>query len=167
MDIEYAVGDVMSADDVKRAMPAGKYGVVINALSRRGNAEGAFYDVSQVHITDAAKAAGVKQIVFIGSLGAGQSRAVYPDDRWKTYGPLLLEKDRAEQNIVASGVGYTIIRNDQIRSKDLPATGTAYLTEDQHARGIITRRDLGKLIVDCVGVERCMNKTFHAIDREQ
>ena len=162
--IATVTGDVMTADDVMAGLRGKTYDVVINALSRRGNQDGPFYDVSQTHITAAAKATGVKQILFVGSLGAGKSRAVYPDDRWKIYGPLLLEKERAENEIIASGIGYTIIRNDQIVSDDVPATGKAYLSEDQMARGIITRADLGALIAGCAAAERCMNRIYHAVD---
>jgi uncharacterized protein YbjT (DUF2867 family) len=162
--VDFAVGDVLDADDVLKAMQAKKYAVVVNALSRRGNTEGAFYDTSQYNITAAAKVTGVAQIVFVGSLGAGESRAVYPDNRWKIYGPLLLEKERAERNIIDSGIGFTIIRNDQIVSDEVPATGTARLTEDQRARGTITRIDHGGLVAECVGAARCMNKIFHAVD---
>jgi uncharacterized protein YbjT (DUF2867 family) len=164
LKVESAVGDVMNAADVLKALQAKKYTVVVNALSRRGNQPGAFYDVSQANITAAAKATGVGQIVFVGSLGAGESRAVYPDDRWKIYGPLLLEKERAERDVIGSGIAYTIIRNDQIVSDDVPPTGKATLSEDQRARGIVTRADLGALIAGCVGAAKCLNKIYHAVD---
>lgn len=163
VQVTYAEGDVMKADDVLRAMKAKPYTVVVNALSGRNNT-GSFYDTSQYNITAAAKATGVKQIMFMGSLGAGESRAVYPDNRWAMFKNVLLQKDRAEKDIMASGVGYTIVRNDQIMPETTPATGTARLTEDQKAMGAITRIDLAALVVGCVAAPRCMNKIFHAVD---
>jgi uncharacterized protein YbjT (DUF2867 family) len=161
--VTYVEGDVMKADDVMRAVQGRAFTVVINALGGRNNS-GSFYDTSQYNITAATKASGVKQVIFIGSLGAGESRKVYPDERWKMFGEVLLQKDRAEKDLIASGVGYTIIRNDQIMAYGTPATGKARLTEDQTAMGPITRADLASLVGPCVGAARCMNKIFHAVD---
>ena len=159
----YVEGDVLNAEDVARALRTVRPEIVVNALARR-DFKGAFYDISQGHITAAAKATGVKQIVFTSALGAGDSRAVYPDFRWKMFGPAIMEKDRAEKELIASGVGYTIIRNDQIVSDTVAPTGKARLTDNQHAMGAITRADLGVLMAGCVAAARCMNKIFHAVD---
>ena len=55
---------------------------------------------------DAAKAAGVKQVVVVGSMGVTQ-----PENFLNTLGNgnILLWKRRAEQYLVESGVPYTII----------------------------------------------------------
>jgi uncharacterized protein YbjT (DUF2867 family) len=161
--VAFVEGDVMKAEDVTRAMSGRVFATVVNALGGRNN-QGSFYDTSQYNITAAAKATGVKQVIFISSLGAGESRKVYPDNRWKIFSEVLMQKDRAEKNLMASGVGYTIVRNDQIMAYETPPTGTARLTEDQTAMGPITRADLAAVVGPCVGASRCMNKIFHAVD---
>lgn len=161
--VRYFEGDALNAANVARAIEAARPEVIVNAMAR-GEARGAFYTDSQGYITAAAKAAGVKQIIFIGALGSGDSRAVYPERRWKMFGDSITDKDRAEKGIMASGIGYTIIRTDQIVSDNVPATGKAILTEDQRAMGAITRADLGALAAACAGAARCFNKIFHAVD---
>lgn len=161
--VNYVEGDALSAADVARAIQTVKPEIVINAMAK-GNFQGPFYETTQEYITAAAKAHGVKQIIFVGALGAGDSRPVYPERRWKMFGPAITDKDNAEKAIMASGVGYTIIRNDQIVSDSVPATGKAQLTEDQRAMGAITRADLGALIAGCAGAPRCMNKIYHGVD---
>ena len=101
-----------------------------------------------------------------GLFGAGDSAAVYPEERLEMFGEILKDKGRAEENLIASGLDYTIIRNFRLLSETVPVTGRAYLTDDQMALGGIGRADLGVLNVYCIDGYLCENKIFHAITPE-
>lgn len=82
---------------------------------------------------DAAKAAGVKQLVLISSMGGTQ-----PDNMLNKIadGNILLWKRRAEQYLVASGVPYTIIHpgGEQLRQQAVGLQGARHSSRDQRAR---------------------------------
>ena len=85
---------------------------------------------------------------------------------WGEYLPLLEERGIAERALTGSGVPFTIIRTGNVPDPAVPATGAAYLTEDQSVFGVSTRPDLAKLTADCISARKCRNKVFHAADRK-
>lgn len=164
-DLKVAVltGDVTNADDVTRAFKSAPFSAAIDALAR-GSAGPEFYDVSQRNISQAAKAAGVKQVILHSSVGAGKSRAIYPAARWDAMKETLLAKEAGENHLIASGVPYTIIRNAILPPHGTPATGNAKLYDDESKFGPVTRADLAQLTLECVGNPACFNKIYHAVD---
>jgi uncharacterized protein YbjT (DUF2867 family) len=85
-------------------------------------------------------------------------------------GTVLVEKDKAEQHLIASGLTYTIIRPGGLKSE--PATGNGVLTEDPHIIGSINRADVAQLVCRCLNSnaygglhQRTNNKILSAVDR--
>jgi uncharacterized protein YbjT (DUF2867 family) len=163
LDIEYAVGDLLDPDDVVAVFERGDYRFVIDATSRRGN-DGIFYDEAMANILRGASAGNVTQILYHGSIGAGDNAKEFPQIDFSRMQDVLGAKGRAEESLIASGVTYTIIRNGLVRVDGTPATGTAVLIEDTSVNGPVTRADLALLTMECIGNEACFNRIYHAVD---
>ncbi len=163
LDVSYVVGDVTVESDVEAAFKAAQFRVAIDALARRG-APVSFYEVAGHNLAKWASATGVRQVILHGSVGAGDSRAAYPQQRWPAMKATMGAKTAQENALIDSGVSYTIIRNAQLPRHGTPATGKARLYEDQTKYGKVTRADLARLTLQCVDNPDCMNKIFHAVD---
>ena len=163
LPVTYVEGDARSDSDVKRAFAMAKFDVAINALARR-NGETNFWDRTQMSITAAAKETRVGEVVFLSSVGAGDSAAAYSPQAYEKARISLIERSKAEDDLRASGLRYVIVRTGAVLGITTPATGKARLTEDTTVLGPVTRPDLAKLVVDCVTDSRCANKTYHATD---
>lgn len=159
-----AIGDATQAAQVRAALDARPYDVVVDALAKGRNEPADFYRITHVAIVEAAKATGVKQVILHGSVGAGDSRPIYPESRWPAMREVLLAKDAAERALVGSGVPYTIIRNAVLRDDAPGAREQAALTADQKRFGAVTRSGLGRLTAECTLKPECLNRVFHAID---
>ena len=166
LDVSYLTGDVLIDSDVEAAFKSNSFRVVINALSKSGNKSDSFYEDSQKHISKWSGATGVSHIVLNSSVGAGESRATYPNRRRSMFGAVLDDKEKAENDLIESRVPYTIIRNYRIIEEPAPVTGFAYLSQDQMSKGSIGRADLAILNVYCLR-PYCRNKIFHAIQTEE
>jgi nucleoside-diphosphate-sugar epimerase len=161
--VAYLTGDALVAADVEAATMKAMPRVVINALGRPRDQWG-FWAITQINITNAAKKAGVKEIIYLSSVGVGDSAQAYtPESRERTK-VVHAERLIAEENIKASGIPYVIIRIGGVNWFDKPATGKAYLTEDRSVLGMIQYVDLAKLTVDCIGNATCANKTWASVD---
>ena len=146
----------------------------IDALARTRNeagrsldpnrSDGEFYEVSERYISKAAKAARVSQVILHSSVGAGESRKVYPVSRLAAMQPVLDAKGAGEKHLMESGVPYTIIRNAILRNAKPGDADNAKLYEDQAKFGMVTRTELARLTVECVGNKSCFNKIYHAVD---
>ena len=157
------MGDAMKESDVEAALRAVKYDVIVDALAR-GDADVDFYRVTEQHISKWAKATGVKQIILHSSVGAGESWAVYPEERKNAMRATMTAKEAGEKAAMASGANYTIIRNAVLRNLAAGAADKAELFEDQTKFGAVSRTGLARLTRECVGNAKCNNKIFHAVD---
>jgi nucleoside-diphosphate-sugar epimerase len=161
LGVKLVTGDVLQAADVQKAFASGKYTAVVSALGAvRGQANPDFEGLK--NITDAAKAAGVKRIVVVTAIGAGDSNSMTPESLKKVLQPILIEKGKGEEYLAASGLDYTIIRPGGL--KNGAPTGKATLTEDRTKHSDINRSDLGVLVAKSVGDKKTYRKILHAID---
>ena len=165
LKINYVEGDARNKSDVDKAFALGKFTLAVNAIARRSRTEFGLYDLSQNSITAAAKATGVKQMIFFSSVGVGSSRSLYTDKAYANFKETMQEREAAEKTLIASGVTYTIVRTGGVLN-DNTATGKAYLSE-KPSWGATTRIDLAEITVACVGADFCKNKIFHAADVTQ
>jgi uncharacterized protein YbjT (DUF2867 family) len=163
LDIQYAIGDLLDADEVVAVFEQGDFHFVIDATSRSGN-EGVFYDDAMANILRGVSAGNVTQILYHGSIGAGENMKEFPDIDFSWLRDVLLAKGRAETMLIESGATYTIIRNGMVRLDGTPATGTAALIEDTSVNGPVTRADLALLTMECIGNKACFNRIYHAVD---
>ena len=154
------------SDDVKFKVftLSDPYRVVIDALARDGGVGPEFYIDSMKYMSAWAADTGVKQFILHGSVGAGLSRAIYPEDRWEFMAATITAKDLAERHLMESGTPYTIIRNLNLLPIEVPESGKTYLTEDQLLGGPVTRDGLARLNMECMDNDACINEIFHGID---
>jgi uncharacterized protein YbjT (DUF2867 family) len=166
MPVRYHVGELFADADVAGALRAARYDTVIVAL-RVMDGDVRFYEKALTPLARHARANGVRQIIHHGAVGAGANAANFPNLGWERV-PGLLDRLRdqgvGEQLLRDSGVPYTIIRNSRIYPEGTAATGQAELTEDTTVLTPMTRADLARLTLQCVGAQRCFDKVFHVRD---
>jgi len=164
--VDYAVGDLLDEDDVAAAFESASYRAAIIAV-RAPLSEAGFYGTSSRHIADHAAAAGVKQIIYHGAVGAGDNMAQHPDVPWASVPGLVVrmeDQGAAEENFMNSGITTTVIRNSRVWPDSTPSTGQAELTIVQSTLTPVTRADLALLTMHCLDNAECANKIFHARD---
>lgn len=166
LKVDFVVGDVLNDGDVAAAFDRASYSAVVIAV-RAPLSEAGFYGISSGHIVNHAAAADVSQIIYHGAVGAGENMAMHPDIPWDSVPGLtarMEDQGVAEANFLRSGIAATIIRNSRVWPDETQGTGHADLTEDQTTLTPITRADLARLTMDCLGNETCANKIYHARD---
>ena len=163
LQINYAIGDLLDQESVVAALRGQQFDYVIDASARR-NYPGRFYEIAMQNILAGLRDSEVEQFILHGSIGAGDSAAVFSGAIYARMRGIMADKTAAEQLLERSGMPYTIIRNGAIKVFETPATGTARLTENTGRMGTITRPDLAVLTMQCLGESTCLNITFHAVD---
>lgn len=161
--VEMAYGDAMTADDVDIAISTVRPRIVINAIGGRGDQMG-FWDTTQMAMTASAKKNDAEWVIFLSSVGTGDSAVAYSEAARARTKDSMDERFRAEEDLKASGLNYVIIRTGIIAPEGTAATGKARLTEDRMSLKPVSRADLAKLTVDCIDNDACKNKTFAAED---
>ena len=156
-------GDVMMSADVDAAMMKAKPRVAINALGR-GTDQWGFWAISQINITAAAKKTGTTELIYLSSVGVGDSAMAYTPEALERTKVVHAERLIAEENIKASGLTYVIIRIGGVNWYGVPSTGKSSLTEDRSVLGMIQYADLALLTVDSMNNPKYANKTWASVD---
>ncbi|KAI8815028.1 hypothetical protein BJ742DRAFT_864370 [Cladochytrium replicatum] len=132
-------GDALSLDDVKRTVEGTD--TIFLSLDTAGGGHGAQADICSVAtptIIEAAKAASVKKIVVVTSLGVAESFYEQPMVLrfflWLFIGRALADKEIQEKQIRESGLEFIIVRPGQLL--DGPPTGGKYEITKQAMVGI-------------------------------
>jgi len=162
-------GDLLDTDSVMAAVTQIKPRVIIDTSARRGGRMRAgepFYAQAMQNIVAAASAAGsVGQIIIHSSVGVRDSAVPLKEKYdYDTDSPNMRDKAKAEVILEQAGIPYTIIRNALLEHEPAAATGGGRLTEDETVFGRITRADLARLALTCIGNEACIGKILHALD---
>jgi uncharacterized protein YbjT (DUF2867 family) len=160
LGVDLVVGDALNADDVLRAFDADDFKTVVSSLGGRRGEPRPDLDGNK-NITAAAKAKGVKRIVQVSSIGVGSTREPPGPDA-----PFMAEvfyiKTLAEDDLIASGLDYTIVRPGGLRRGE--ATGTGVIADEEHM-GSIDRQELGRLIVsEVLADDSTIGKVVYAYD---
>ncbi|MEG4580121.1 SDR family oxidoreductase [Microcoleus sp. MON1_C5] len=165
MGIKVVTGDALDAAAMEVAMAGGEpiHAVIstIGGLPKDG--ERADY-LGNKNLIDAAVKAGVQKFILVSSIGSGNSAAALQPQVLETLGPVLIEKEKAENHLIASGMIYTVIRPGGLKSE--PATGNGILTEDSLVAGTIHRADVAQLVCQCLVSDAANNKVLSAVDRQ-
>lgn len=164
MGIKVVLGDALDAAAVESAMLGEEpiFAVISTLGGLPKDGQRADY-LGNKNLTDAAVKAKVEKFILITSIGSGNSAVSLPPQVLQTLGEVLVEKEKAEQHLIASGLTYTIIRPGGLKSE--PATGNGILTEDYRYAGTIHRADVAQLACRCLMSEKANNKVLSAIDR--
>jgi uncharacterized protein YbjT (DUF2867 family) len=163
LGVTLVVGDAMDPQSVRAAMAGKSYRAVLTTISCFSCEPKPDY-LGNKNIFDAATDAGLKRVVLVTTIGAGDSYDAAPPPAKRFLKDMLPLKTQAEDHLKSLGLDYTIIRPGGL--KTAAPTGRAILTEDATASGIITRADLAELIVKAMDDPRTIGKTFSAIDRD-
>jgi uncharacterized protein YbjT (DUF2867 family) len=160
-NVSFVEGDALFAADVERAISSDSFTAIISAIGRqRGDVRPDY--TANSNITTSALHNNVRRLIQISSVGTGNSRQhllEVPDFMIE----VLETKTKAENELIASGVNYTIIRPGGLLLGD--PTGMAELTEDVSVvGGAINRSDLARLTVEVLSDDTTINKILHAHD---
>ncbi|GAQ86698.1 hypothetical protein KFL_003050100 [Klebsormidium nitens] len=159
-----AVGDLLKPETIDRAMRNKELDAVISTVG--GGIKDIHVDSEgNINLINAAKKAGIKKFILVTSIGTGDSWDAIPDKEKEVLGPVLKEKEKAEEALKASGLVWTIIRPGGLKSE--PATKKGFLTEDRSMVGAIHRADVAQLVMKALYDKRTEYKVLAAIDREQ
>jgi uncharacterized protein YbjT (DUF2867 family) len=164
MGITVVKTDALDVDAVEKAMIGGeKITAVVSTIGGLPkDGERADY-LGNKNLIDGAVKAGVGKFILVSSIGSGQSAMALPAQAMATLAPVLAEKEKAEQHLIASGLTYVIIRPGGLKSE--PATGEGVLTENYQVSGTIHRADVAELVVKCLFSEVANNKILSAVDK--
>ncbi len=161
--IKVVMGDALNVASVEQAMLGESIHAVISTIGGLPkDGERADY-LGNKNLIDAAVKAGVKKFILVSSIGSGNSVVALPPQALETLKPVLIEKEKAEQYLIESGLIYTIIRPGGLKSE--PATGNGVLTEDPRVAGTIHRADVAQLVCRCLESDAANNKVLSALDR--
>ena len=164
MGIKVVMGDALDIASLETAMLGEKN--ITTVISTIGglpkDGERADY-LGNKNLIDIAVKAKVQQFILVSSIGSGESAVALPPQALETLGPVLLEKEKAEQHLINSGLTYTVIRPGGLKSE--PATGNGVLTQDYKIAGTIHRADVAQLACKCLTSETAKNQVLSAIDR--
>jgi nucleoside-diphosphate-sugar epimerase len=159
-----AIGDALNPADLEAAMLSEPIWAVISTIGGLPK-EGQRADYwGNKNLIDAAVKAGVQKFILVSSIGSGNSSVALPPPALETLRPVLIEKDQAEQYLIASGLTYTIVRPGGLKSE--PATGNGVLTPDPTIAGTIHRADVARLVCQCLESDRANNQVLSAVDRQ-
>jgi len=165
MGIKVVTGDALDAAAMEAAMAGGEpiHAVIstIGGLPKDG--ERADY-LGNKNLIDAAVKAGVQKFILVSSIGSGNSAVALQPQVLETLGPVLIEKEKAENHLIESGMIYTVIRPGGLKSE--PATGNGILTEDCRVAGSIHRADVALLVCQCLVSDAASNKVLSAVDKQ-
>jgi uncharacterized protein YbjT (DUF2867 family) len=105
-------------------------------------------------LIEAAKANGISRYLMVSSMAADPE--AQGDDTFAAY---LRAKGRADADLQASGLDYTIVRPTSLT--DDAGAGTVEIGDDV-GRGRIPREDVAAILVACLDADNTAGKTFEA-----
>jgi uncharacterized protein YbjT (DUF2867 family) len=162
LGITVRFGDAMDIQSLQQAMGDVNISTVISTIGGKP-ADGDRSDfIGNRNLIDIARQSGVTRFILVTSLGTGNSATAIPPNVLEVLSPVLQEKHKAEQHLVASGLTYTIIRPGGLKSE--PPTGNGVLTLDPTIGGPIHRADVADLVCQCLESDRAYNQTLSAFD---
>ena len=163
LGVRYVVGNALSAAEVAAAFEGTRFTAVVSSLGGRFG-EPRPEHIGNVNINNAAKAAGVKRVIQISSIGAGRNRdrAEPPEDaHWAE--KMVYVKIQGENHLMDGGLDWTILRPGLLQ--DEPPTGNYLLTERTDIAGSINRSDVALVILQLLDDDRTIGKAYSVIDK--
>jgi uncharacterized protein YbjT (DUF2867 family) len=187
LGVDTVIMDALERDQVFAAANSRDYRAIISTLGtstsdlpkRRNPLESLLYGpvlmdpnsrpdfIGNRNVTDAALAAGIKRMILITVIGAGDSATAVPIPARRSHNSVTPLKTQAEDYLRASGLDYTIIRPGGLGPRNLAYTGQAKLTEDAETYSYLGRRDLALLTIAALHDSQTIDKTYTAYDPER
>ncbi len=164
--VDFVTGDVENAASVAAAFRDRRIDVVVSAIARTDHdtaTQGVtIYATGNDRITAAARAAGVTQLVQVGTVGSGDSAALVPPAIYEFARQVFEDKTRAEQTLVASGLRFTIVRTGVLLGGE--PSGKGVLSEDHSQLAPMRVADIARETAACVAAPRCYDRIYHTVD---
>ena len=104
-------------------------------------------------------------MVVISSIGAGNSKEAMTCIFRLMMGQVIKAKSRLEEEIIASGVDYTILRPGGYTNR--PQSGKIALGEGGKISGLIQREQVAKVCIDAITEPSMVNRTFEVVDESK
>ncbi|MCS6946548.1 MAG: SDR family oxidoreductase [Steroidobacteraceae bacterium] len=162
LGVRVILGDALNPADLAAAFASERFAAVVSTLGTRSRDERRPDFEGNRNLFEAAKTAGVRRVVLVTVIGAGDSEGTGPWLARRFLARIIALKTQAEDALRGSGLDYTIIRPGGLI--DRPAERHAFLTEDRAAFSWITRSDLAELTVRALDDPQTVNKVYHAFD---
>jgi uncharacterized protein YbjT (DUF2867 family) len=132
----------------------------IGATERSGPNGPEFVDYGGVkNLSDAARAAGVRQLVLESSMGAGSGGGILGMFLNLVSGDVLKWKAKGEEHLRASGVPYTIVRPGGLVDEPGAQTGLVFRQGDEGS-GRVSRSDVAAVMIAALDNPDAIGKTF-------
>ena len=165
-DVEAAVGDLRDPASIAAALEG--VDAIINAA---GSGVPAADDNMPEHVdfegarnlADAAAAAGVGHYVLVSSMGVTDDE----HELNRMFNNILIWKRKGEESVVASGVGYTIVRPGGLSDAAGNLQTIIFEQGDVPGRGkVISRADVARVSVAALEDAEARNKVFEIYARD-
>lgn len=158
------VGDAMDESDVQSTMEGCI--AAVTTLGGKPETEGGkrvdYFGNSNV--VEQAGILGCERIILVTSIGCGKTKDAISEEVYKVLEDALVAKNKAERDCrMYTNLDWTIIRPGGLNSN--PASGTAVLTEDIKASGVISRADVASLVIKALESDgKATRKELSALD---
>jgi uncharacterized protein YbjT (DUF2867 family) len=160
-DYLWVAGDVTRPETLGPALSGASLVLVaIGGTERSGPNSPEFVDYGGVkNLTDAARNAGVRQLVLESSMGVGSGGGLLGMMLNLLSGDALKWKAKGEAHLRASGVPYTIIRPGGLTNDPGDQTGLVFNQGDEGS-GRIARGDVAAVMIAALDNPDALRKTF-------
>lgn len=163
LGVDIVIADALDPRAVESAVRSKTFTAVISTLGTSPGDKARRPDlIGNRLVTDAAQAAGIRRMLLVTVIGAGDSAVGAPLVSRSILAEVTALKTQAENHLRESGLDYTIIRPGGLT--DGKASGQAFLAEDPLTFSYIARTDLASLVVDALGDRTTIGKTYSAYD---
>ena len=163
LGVDFVVADALDAEAVRVAAASDDFRAVVSAMFC-AQCTPSVDDVGNINVADGAKAAGIPRTLLVSTIGAGDSYESANLISRYILREILPRKTAAENHLLESGQGYTIVRPGGLLLG--APTGRGYVSEDRKAFGFIKRSDLARLLVAALDDPGTLNKVLAAADPE-
>jgi len=166
-DYAWVEGDVTRPETLGPAMAGVRFVLcAIGGTERSGPNSPEFVDYGGVrNLTDAARDAGVRQLVLESSMGAGSGGGVLGMLLNLLSGDALEWKSKGEAHLRGSGVPYTIVRPGGLVDEPGGLTGLD-LQQGDAGSGRIARADVAAVMIAALATPAALRKTFEVVSDE-
>ncbi|MDH5275558.1 MAG: SDR family oxidoreductase [Gammaproteobacteria bacterium] len=166
-DFGWIEGDVTRPETLGPALAGVSFVLcAVGATERSGPNSPEFVDYGGVkNLADAARAAGVRQVVLESSMGAGSGGGLLGMFLNLLSGDALKWKAKGEAHLRASGVPYTIVRPGGLADEPAGQTGLA-LKQGDEGSGRIARADVAAVMIAALDNPDAVGKTFEVFNDE-
>jgi uncharacterized protein YbjT (DUF2867 family) len=163
-DYAWVEGDVTRPETLGPALAGVSFVLcAIGGTERSGPNSPEFVDYGGVkNLSDAARAAGVRQLVLASSMGVGSGGGVLGMFLNLLSGDALKWKAKGEAHLRASGVPYTIVRPGGLVDEPGGQTGLDFQQGDEGS-GRIARADVAAVMIAALDRPAALRKTFEVV----